>query len=106
MGDEFHVRQSRTACARNALGEETSRVEWCARKRAKSGDEDGEGHLDAEEFRDLFDSQSGGKLAGGHLALHLTKLRAHRRIAAQPRDRKSTRLNSSHLGISYAVFCL
>src|SRR5437899_7953701 len=24
----------------------------------------------------------------------------------QPRDRKSTRLNSSHLGISYAVFCL
>src|SRR5205814_10076883 len=24
----------------------------------------------------------------------------------QQRDRKSTRLNSSHLGISYAVFCL
>src|SRR5262245_63931267 len=24
----------------------------------------------------------------------------------QLRDRKSTRLNSSHLGISYAVFCL
>src|SRR5258705_2298873 len=24
----------------------------------------------------------------------------------QDRDRKSTRLNSSHLGISYAVFCL
>src|SRR5262245_64057148 len=23
-----------------------------------------------------------------------------------PQDRKSTRLNSSHLGISYAVFCL
>src|SRR5262245_63059098 len=23
-----------------------------------------------------------------------------------PKDRKSTRLNSSHLGISYAVFCL
>src|SRR5262245_63451426 len=23
-----------------------------------------------------------------------------------PRDRKSTRLNSSHIGISYAVFCL
>src|ERR1039457_1203425 len=28
------------------------------------------------------------------------------RTAAQPRDRKSTRLNSSHLVISYAVFCL
>src|SRR5205814_5070638 len=26
--------------------------------------------------------------------------------AAPPVDRKSTRLNSSHLGISYAVFCL
>src|SRR5205814_5116946 len=29
-----------------------------------------------------------------------------RRIGAINRDRKSTRLNSSHLGISYAVFCL
>src|SRR6266850_6973084 len=29
-----------------------------------------------------------------------------RRSAASPRDRKSTRLNSSHLVISYAVFCL
>src|SRR5262245_64827219 len=28
------------------------------------------------------------------------------RAAAAARDRKSTRLNSSHLGISYAVFCL
>src|SRR5471030_2932058 len=26
--------------------------------------------------------------------------------SARRRDRKSTRLNSSHLGISYAVFCL
>src|SRR5436853_1169545 len=26
--------------------------------------------------------------------------------AVRSRDRKSTRLNSSHLGISYAVFCL
>src|SRR5258705_7702538 len=28
------------------------------------------------------------------------------RLAVAFRDRKSTRLNSSHLGISYAVFCL
>src|SRR5437899_8041322 len=28
------------------------------------------------------------------------------RDAARRQDRKSTRLNSSHLGISYAVFCL
>src|SRR5437899_7540704 len=27
-------------------------------------------------------------------------------MATDGRDRKSTRLNSSHLGISYAVFCL
>src|SRR5258705_9679213 len=27
-------------------------------------------------------------------------------LVVQPGDRKSTRLNSSHLGISYAVFCL
>src|SRR5882724_10332687 len=32
--------------------------------------------------------------------------RGPRRQAAPLRDRKSTRLNSSHLGISYAVFCL
>src|SRR5437899_8887425 len=28
------------------------------------------------------------------------------RLSVFQRDRKSTRLNSSHLGISYAVFCL
>src|SRR5438067_6984257 len=27
-------------------------------------------------------------------------------IGSMPRDRKSTRLNSSHVSISYAVFCL
>src|SRR5438045_8009058 len=32
--------------------------------------------------------------------------RRSRRECDSPRDRKSTRLNSSHLGISYAVFCL
>src|SRR3712207_8149941 len=35
--------------------------------------------------------------AGGH---------AFRRHHYDPRDRKSTRLNSSHANISYAVFCL
>src|SRR6266480_6428223 len=29
-----------------------------------------------------------------------------RAVAASERDRKSTRLNSSHMSISYAVFCL
>src|SRR3712207_8482863 len=30
----------------------------------------------------------------------------HRTSSPRPRDRKSTRLNSSHANISYAVFCL
>src|SRR5262245_64823580 len=34
---------------------------------------------------------------GGHLSVH--------GLAANAEDRKSTRLNSSHLGSSYAVFC-
>src|SRR3712207_8684592 len=37
------------------------------------------------------------------LAGRLADLNAHHRA---PRDRKSTRLNSSHANISYAVFCL
>src|SRR5205814_9736217 len=50
---------------------------------------------------------------------YTTLFRSHRRRRRHPlgpathdrpgsivRDRKSTRLNSSHLGISYAVFCL
>src|SRR2546426_4553552 len=53
-----------------------------------------------------------------HDALPISSRRAARRGAAarsvrgarlrtdDPRDRKSTRLNSSHLVISYAVFCL
>src|SRR5256885_4925958 len=32
--------------------------------------------------------------------------RLRRTLQKSPRDRKSTRLNSSHLVISYAVFCL
>src|SRR5947209_13678016 len=32
--------------------------------------------------------------------------RGAKRVLIAPRDRKSTRLNSSHANISYAVFCL
>src|SRR5438045_8669169 len=39
-----------------------------------------------------------------HLAPAVQRHAASIRVLAQ--DRKSTRLNSSHLGISYAVFCL
>src|SRR6266496_5429714 len=40
-------------------------------------------------------------LAGGHSLIPMMKLRL-----VQPEDRKSTRLNSSHVESSYAVFCL
>src|SRR5690625_6508420 len=45
-----------------------------------------------------------------HLAakdhMHEFKAAANNKGTAKKRDRKSTRLNSSHVAISYAVFCL
>src|SRR5690349_24332188 len=43
---------------------------------------------------------------GSHARPHVHADRSRRRVRARPRDRKSTRLNSSHVEISYAVFCL
>src|SRR2546430_9584733 len=40
------------------------------------------------------------------LSIGLTVLPSRRWRKGNPRDRKSTRLNSSHSQISYAVFCL
>src|SRR5438876_4611016 len=50
------------------------------------------------EFAELMclDALERDESAGAHF----------RRAQARPRDRKSTRLNSSHPSISYAVFCL
>src|SRR3712207_8931190 len=49
-------------------------------------------------------------LGGGDDAVHLQVALARRRLADADglvgEDRKSTRLNSSHANISYAVFCL
>src|SRR5262245_64279085 len=42
-----------------------------------------------------------GRTVGRHIGRHLPGT-----PTVIPQDRKSTRLNSSHLGISYAVFCL
>src|SRR5256885_12186361 len=46
----------------------------------------------------------GDEWAGALAARHLERQR--RQVRALEVDRKSTRLNSSHLVISYAVFCL
>src|SRR5437899_8668268 len=46
---------------------------------------------------------------GGEDCLRAARRRSGARYGDEeghPSDRKSTRLNSSHLGISYAVFCL
>src|SRR5699024_12758145 len=55
-------------------------------------------HIGARHTRP-GDRPGGGRAAAGHLGYA---------AASQPHgsDRKSTRLNSSHVSISYAVFCL
>src|SRR5256885_9829405 len=47
-----------------------------------------------------------GLFTSGHLILTLAQLCRLRIKGTLRADRKSTRLNSSHLVISYAVFCL
>src|SRR3712207_8567026 len=46
------------------------------------------------------------KLYDGDLQAQKRKLEVQLKIAQSTQDRKSTRLNSSHANISYAVFCL
>src|SRR5436853_4971201 len=53
-------------------------------------------------YTTLFRSR-GGRTRGRGGSRTPARSRSH---GGGPRDRKSTRLNSSHLGISYAVFCL
>src|SRR5205814_9798443 len=56
-------------------------------------------------FRSVRPRQGQDRDAGSRVDLPAHRRRAG--ILVDPRtDRKSTRLNSSHLGISYAVFCL
>src|SRR3712207_7133161 len=70
-------------------------------------------------YTTLFRSGEGDQRVDEHRADDLAQeLEAHRRLDAEQelderedgerhcRDRKSTRLNSSHANISYAVFCL
>src|SRR5258705_6619117 len=55
--------------------------------------------------RERGHARAGGGAARRHDDLWLRRSTA-RLARRELRDRKSTRLNSSHLGISYAVFCL
>src|SRR2546430_9458426 len=51
-------------------------------------------------FRSAVDADAGRRGRGADVQP------SHRRHVVAPGDRKSTRLNSSHSQISYAVFCL
>src|SRR5690242_21498858 len=56
--------------------------------------------------RGLNDRVEGHPLAGRKLLQARAEIRVHRHRERAVADRKSTRLNSSHMSISYAVFCL
>src|SRR2546430_6579301 len=63
---------------------------------------------DAQSIRDLGDAE---RVARGHPAVLVIRVEqggpsVHRGLEHEAVDRKSTRLNSSHSQISYAVFCL
>src|SRR5688500_19421381 len=57
-------------------------------------------------YTTLFRSRGGGRRRGGAAARRSGGRALRVRPSGSPIDRKSTRLNSSHLVISYAVFCL
>src|SRR5690349_23581564 len=52
-----------------------------------------------------LEDQAGGMCVGAHFEIAALHRRMQER-AGRAEDRKSTRLNSSHVEISYAVFCL
>src|SRR2546430_12022459 len=67
-----------------------------SRRRQDLEEDDGaRGHTSYRQNRDSPE-ESGCRVRG----------RARAPLGSEPRDRKSTRLNSSHSQISYAVFCL
>src|SRR3712207_7679731 len=59
-------------------------------------------------YTTLFRSLTGGRESISKVAVVVTTAGSCQPglIVKWPRDRKSTRLNSSHANISYAVFCL
>src|SRR5437870_8939975 len=57
-------------------------------------------------YTTLFRSHVAERSLGSVRAAGAGALARRRGARAHPQDRKSTRLNSSHVAISYAVFCL
>ena len=54
----------------------TGRIVLSAWKRPEAGDENGRGHLNAEQLGDFFDRQHWRQLSGGDLRLRLPQFRA------------------------------
>src|SRR2546426_9910541 len=109
-------RELATQCATRQIGQDVGIV-GALREGVEHGapgdPEDITGHrrqLDAGVFEHLLEPIGlAGVLADqrGAIAREITQFSDRRwRHKAAPQDRKSTRLNSSHLVISYAVFCL
>src|SRR3712207_7922527 len=64
-------------------------------------------HLESEVLEGSGDDPAHGARVVDHQSTHFRPPSAGgRRSCGRRRDRKSTRLNSSHANISYAVFCL
>src|SRR5205809_3887714 len=63
-------------------------------------------HLLAGVPREIHAGRAERRVRRGALQDRLLRRRAEEGGLAEPQDRKSTRLNSSHGYISYAVFCL
>src|SRR5258707_5018958 len=63
-------------------------------------------HAGLPEFADVFGDALQGLFALGHGLEELADAVGHADQVRAELDRKSTRLNSSHANISYAVFCL
>src|SRR5207253_6098402 len=64
--------------------------------------------LGGPEFDQVAEVEEAGKVRGARRLLHVVRHDENRIALFQldQQDRKSTRLNSSHVAISYAVFCL
>src|SRR5205814_6043820 len=73
-----------------------------AAAKVKAGDKDGAIAI----YKAVLDQKCLFQKKAKEAAKQLKNLGVVDIASVPPRDRKSTRLNSSHLGISYAVFCL
>src|SRR3989442_11781359 len=62
-------------------------------------------HRARRDLRDAVPSRKEPAL-GASSSRELCRARAGGKVLEKTKDRKSTRLNSSHVRISYAVFCL